>query len=67
MKQKMCKPKGFGWAHAFPHPGMFWCDPPTKEEQMAYLEFMRKRLSKAIERLDEKISKLKAENSETES
>lgn len=67
MKRKMCKPIGFGWAHAFPHPEMFLCDPPTKEEKMAYLEFMRKRLSKIIEQLDEKISKLKAESSETES
>ena len=59
---------GFGWGFGFhPFAGMFCCDPPTKEEKIAFLEAMRKRLSNSIGRLDEKISKLKAEESESES
>jgi hypothetical protein len=52
----------FGWG-----PFRLMCDPLTKEEKAAFLEFMKKRLSKAIERIDERISQLKAENSESES
>ncbi len=59
-----------GWTH--PHmygKGLFGflCEPPTKEEKAAFLEFMKKRLSRAIERIDERISNLKAEDSESES
>jgi hypothetical protein len=38
----------------------------TEEEKAAFLEFMKKRLSRAIERIDERISNLKADESESE-
>ena len=41
-------------------------DKGIKEEKTAFLEFMKKRLSRAIERIDERISNLKAEESESE-
>jgi hypothetical protein len=55
------------WGHWFGHePFGFLCEHPTKEEKAIFLEFMKKRLSRAIERLDERISELKAEDSESE-
>ena len=67
----MCRTKSWGHGHGhhwFGHgPFGFLCEPPTKEEKAAFLEFMKKRLSRAIERLDKRISELKEEESESES
>ena len=63
----MCHSRSWGHGHWFGHgPLGFLCEPPTKEEKAAFLEFMKKRLSRTIERLDERISELKAEDSESE-
>ena len=67
----MCHPKRdhgswFGMGFGF-HPfSMFCCDPPTKDEQIAFFESMKTRLAKSIERIDERIAKLKADESEME-
>jgi len=64
----MCHFKGWTHSHWFGRGSFgFLCEPPTKEEKTAFMEFMKKRLSKAIERIDERISELKAESSESES
>lgn len=63
----MCHSRSWGHGHWFGHgPFGFLCEPLTIEEKAAFLEFMKKRLSRAIEHLDERISELKAEDSESE-
>ena len=64
----MCGFKGWTHSHMFGQgPFSFLCEPPTKEEKAAFLEFMKKRLTRTIEHIDERISNLTAENSESES
>ncbi len=60
--------RGHGWGFGFhPFASMFCCDTPTKEETITFLEMARKRLDKSIDRLDDKIAKMKEESSESDS